>query len=245
LADLPLIPLSHPALHPALLRFTTSTFTAAEMPLWVGPAYNFLQSLWASKDRSVLKLTLSLNLSLAELGWGGWKIVALPLLLKNTMSQDVLESDPRRVINFLASLKRLKKLSTGDTDFVWRERVERFVTRRLQNWTLSGDAESAVELVDMLALSGLLSASVTPVIVGIVDRVLASPPEDAEQEYMTTPANSASVLGACMQALLKRDPLEWTQAVDVARWAGICVRHWGWSYEVLAGLYALSQASTR
>ncbi|KAG5633299.1 hypothetical protein H0H81_009012, partial [Sphagnurus paluster] len=74
----------------------------------------------------------------------------------------------------------------------------------------------------------------------IVDGILVSP-GDAAKEYKETPANSAWVLGACMDALTKRHVSEWSSRVDLPKWTRTCVEHWSWSQEVLGGLVSISQ----
>ncbi|KAG5642515.1 hypothetical protein DXG03_002616 [Asterophora parasitica] len=233
-----------PSLHAALLKFTTSTFTAAEMPLWLGPGFKFLQRAWTAsldtKNPAALHFILKLNGCLAELGWGGWKLVAQPLILKMTVAQGVLEQDPRQVLEFLAALKRMKKLSFGETDLVWREKIEKRTLTRLKGWHQASGKEASTELNDILTLTGFFSRAISPAILDIIDRTLAAP-GDAFVEYSETPANSAWVLGACMEALTKRELSEWSDRVDLSLWIRTCIRHWAWSQEVLAGLVSISQ----
>lgn len=116
------------------------------MPLWLGPGLKFLQRAWNtsgdSTDTATLNFALKLNGILADLGWGGWKLVALPLLLKMTVSPVVLEQEPRKVLEFLAALKRAKKLNAGETDLVWREKIERWTLTRLKNWDRAAGKEA-------------------------------------------------------------------------------------------------------
>ena len=234
-----------PGLHSVILKFTSATFMAAEMPLWLGPGYKFLQRAWsACTDQPTLQFVLKLNACLAELGWGGWKLVALPLLLKATASQTMLDFDPRKILGVLATLKKSKKFSVSDTDLVWKDRFEKFALARLEKWTLSPQREPEVarELEDILTLSNFFSPAVSPIIIGIIDGIHFSSPEDTVAEYRATPANSAWALGMCMQTLEKRDPAEWATRVDLASWTKMSAQHWGWSPAVLGGLYGLSQA---
>ncbi|KAF9461848.1 hypothetical protein BDZ94DRAFT_790553 [Collybia nuda] len=121
-----------PEMDTSLLKFSTAILMAAEMSLWLGPGYKLLQRSWASPD--TLRFALKLNGCLADLGWGGWKLIALPLILKLTISPSVLEKEPRAVLRFLASLRRAKRLSSGETDLVWRERLEKWTLERLKTW---------------------------------------------------------------------------------------------------------------
>ena len=76
--------------------------------------------------------TLPFHACLAELSWGGWKFIALPLVLKHTLSlfTSVDQETPdgqlsRLLLAFLAALKRSKKLIPLEADVVWRERLEK------------------------------------------------------------------------------------------------------------------------
>ena len=90
-------------------------------------------------DEDPVSFGLKFNGCLAELEWGGWKLVALPLLLKSTVKSDLIEERPRRLIGFLAALKRAKKLITGETDAVWRARIEMCALDRLRVWKKQDD----------------------------------------------------------------------------------------------------------
>ena len=76
--------------------------------------------------------TLPFHACLAELSWGGWKLIALPLVLKHTLplfinvDQDQHDGQLSRfLLAFLAALKRSKKLNPSEVDVVWRERLEK------------------------------------------------------------------------------------------------------------------------
>jgi U3 small nucleolar RNA-associated protein 20 len=255
-AEAPTIPIV-PEMDTALLKFSTAILMAAEMPLWIGPGLKHLQRVWATP--ATLRFALKLNGCLAELGWGGWKLVALPLLLKTTVSSSVLEQEPKKVLGFLASLKRAKKLSTGETDLVWRDKMEKWVMGRLKVWNkdsgddavgfpssiidagFSNDLLQAVELNDILTLSSFFSSAVSPLLVDIANRMMTAAGKTKE-EYRESVSNSAWVLGTCMQALAKRDASEWSELLDLTSWTRTCVEGWAWSADVLGGLCALSQA---
>lgn len=76
--------------------------------------------------------TLPFHACLAELSWGGWKLIALPLVLKHTLplftqiGQEKQDGQLSRfMLAFFAALTRSKKLSPSDVDIVWRERLEK------------------------------------------------------------------------------------------------------------------------
>jgi U3 small nucleolar RNA-associated protein 20 len=93
-----------------------------------------------------------------------------------------------------------------------------------------------VELRDILALSDFLP-SISSLLVRIVETTLECP--DAMEDFRATYANSAWVLGACMQALAKSSHTTQLDMVDLASWTKKSVVKWGWSENVLAGLVAV------
>ena len=97
--------------------------------------------------------TLPLHASLAELSWGGWKLVALPLILKHTLQlfgkvaeQKGDVSLSRYLLAFLAALKRSKKLSPSEVDIVWRERLEKWCLERMGRLSLGTDESQVKEV---------------------------------------------------------------------------------------------------
>ncbi|KAG6844945.1 hypothetical protein H0H87_002278 [Tephrocybe sp. NHM501043] len=260
LAELPKIPLLR-SLHSALLKFCAATFTAAEMPLWIGPGMKFLQRAWGeacnlpSEDKNhhnkpILRFVLSLSGALSSLSWGGWKPVALPLILKWTAKPEVRLSDPRGVLRLLASLRRAGKLGSssgsGDLDVVWRGRVEEWVLGRLRAWKSSSEIETATELDDILTLTPLLSPAVCPVVVDIIKGILVVAAQVDTEADSTLNLNSARTLGACMAALATRDASEWSSQVsaELPSWMVTCSAHWGGESAVLEGLVSISQKVT-
>jgi len=107
------------------------------MALWIGLGRKFLERSW---EHPVFAIRV--HGALAELGWGGWKLIALPTVLK--MTPQLLETEPRRTIGLLAALHRERKL--GEVDLVWRLKVETWVTSRLINWERSQESVSAISV---------------------------------------------------------------------------------------------------
>jgi U3 small nucleolar RNA-associated protein 20 len=70
---------------------------------------------------SVISLGLMLCGILAELSWGGWKLVGLPSLLSATRT--LLESEPSLTLRLLACLQNAGKL--GEVNIVWDSRIFR------------------------------------------------------------------------------------------------------------------------
>jgi U3 small nucleolar RNA-associated protein 20 len=227
------------------------------MSLWLGPGLKFMQRSWGLNrqdgDEDSVLFALKFTGCLAELEWGGWKLVALPLLLKSTIKSDFFEKEPRRLIGFLAALKTAKKLITGETDAVWRARIEKCALDRLRAWKKQDDDSvcfcrftchlfssiftQEAELNDILTLSTFFSSAISSILVNIINRTLA-----ATEEGQPSNASSAWLLGMCMQALAKRNPSEWITTVDLIAWMRTSIKKWAWSHEVLGALVRLSQA---
>lgn len=127
LSQIPTFPLTS-TLHPAVLKFSLSTLIAGDMALWAGPGRIVL--LRAFDTRPVLALELCG--ALAELGWGGWRLLALPSVLKWT--GELLGSMPGRMLELLAALEEGGRLEKDVVDVVWRKRVMDWVERRFGEW---------------------------------------------------------------------------------------------------------------
>ncbi|KAH6910215.1 U3 snoRNP protein Utp20 [Coprinopsis sp. MPI-PUGE-AT-0042] len=234
----------HSRLEPAILPFFTAIFTTTEMSHWIGPGLKFLQRMWglierrAGDDEDAVCLTLGLKLhgALAELGWGGWKMIALPLVLKATVRPSLLEQEPRKLFSFLASLRRLKKLSPGEVDMVWKAKIEKCALARLE--VLKGQAGDAVdsEINDILSLSPFFSEAVAPVLLGMIDYNLQPDIDPAMNE------RRAWIVDGAVQALSRRDAKEWTAKVPLQAWALLAVEKWSSSRYVLGSLVVLSEA---
>lgn len=87
---------------------------------------------------------MKLHAALAEagLGWGGWKIVGMPGVLRvlDTGEKKLLDEEPRSVGTFLAGLVRAGKI--GSENVVWRERVGKWAGERWEKWEKSGEGVS-------------------------------------------------------------------------------------------------------
>lgn len=97
-----------------------------------------------------LSFTLKLHLCLADANWGGWKMIALPIVLRSTIRPETGLTDryQRELISFLAALKREKKLgASGEADVVWKKKIESVVLGRLKFSVLStGSSEEMVSI---------------------------------------------------------------------------------------------------
>ena len=76
--------------------------------------------------------TLKFNGCLASSNWGGWKLVALPLLYRSVLKPDV---DSKVLLDFLARLKRMGKVGGSgekekEAEGMWKK-VEGYAVGRL------------------------------------------------------------------------------------------------------------------
>lgn len=140
------------AIRPGLLTLSAALLTVSEanVALWVGCS-KVLERTWSIlstegvEDDDAWAFSLRLNGTLAELGWGGWKMVGLPMLLKATskgssylQTSDGMNDEQKRgrirlFFSFLATLRRHKKISAGEVDMVWRNRLETLAVSRLRS----------------------------------------------------------------------------------------------------------------
>ncbi|KAF9524996.1 armadillo-type protein [Crepidotus variabilis] len=232
-------------LHRPLLLFITSLYLAGEMPLWIGPGLKFLQNSWNQHPSAMepftqtsLSFTLKLHLCLADANWGGWKMIALPIVLRSTIRPETGLTDryQQELISFLAALKREKKLgASGEADVVWKKKIESVVLGRLKFSVLAtGSSEEMVEeLEDLLSLSSYCSGALTMPVIDFISSTIAN----------SEGARASRMLGLCMQAVAKRDLSEWSDKINLGLWTRRCVEKWHSAPEVLEGLVALANAN--
>jgi U3 small nucleolar RNA-associated protein 20 len=182
---------------------------------------------------SVPSLGLMLCGVLAELGWGGWKLVGLPSLLSATRT--LLESEPTLTLRLLASLQNTGKL--GEVDIVWKRGVDSWIKKRLSSWEISD--EWIDDLYNILSLS-VFCDSLPPLLVPIIECLLDT--SDPGADWQTSHANAAWVIGTCMHALSRCQSAPWDTQVDLSAWTKKTVDRWSWSEMVLKGLVALLEA---
>ncbi|TFK68467.1 hypothetical protein BDN72DRAFT_821164 [Pluteus cervinus] len=259
------------SLRPAFLTFLTSflTVSGGNLALWARNART-LEQLWSTfaDDNSPHEswvFALRINGALAELGWGGWKALGMPLMLKATgrvayqyqQDKETLYSEPtkqkrRLLISFLASLRRMKKLPTGETDLVWRTRVENLATHRIE-WLMKQDLttlndDMTEEINDLMTLSSLFPASLFALLVEIIDHLVSLDRPIVENLGTTSSGakNLAWLVGVCLKTLAKRDSQDHEiVSFDVGRWIRECVLKWSWSVEVVEGLVAVLQCKSK
>lgn len=144
------LPLESISLHPSLLKYTIGMLTASDMSIWLGPGLKFLQRCWGSRDAATISFTLNLHGCLAELEWGAWKLIALPLVLITTVKSEFLDSQARNTLSFLASLKRAKMLGDADVDLVWREKIEKVALERLNMWKQDNGVDAVSNAIPLV-----------------------------------------------------------------------------------------------
>lgn len=95
------------------------------------------------------------------------------------------------------------------------------------------------ELSDLLALADFVP-EVSVHLAKIIEVMLRT--SEPKADYEETYANSAWILGSCMQALAKRPLGEWEERIDLETWLRTAVEKWGWSDVVLGGVVDLVRA---
>ncbi|KAG2752966.1 hypothetical protein P692DRAFT_201706512, partial [Suillus brevipes Sb2] len=221
------LPLDVP-LHSETLNFASSLLSAGDMAISTGPGRAFV-----ARALGVPSFGLMLCGVLAELGWGGWKLVGLPALLKATPS--LLQAEPTLTLRLLASLQHSGKL--GEVDIVWKRSVDSWIQTHLSSWEISD--ESVDDLYNITSLS-TFADSLAPLLVPIIERALNT--STPEANWRASHANAAWVIGTCMQALSRCKSASWETQVDLPTWTTEIVEHWSWSEKVLIGLVALLEA---
>ncbi|KAF9222298.1 hypothetical protein BS17DRAFT_735750 [Gyrodon lividus] len=219
----------HSSIETALLTFSTAVLTAGDMSVATNYGRTFIVKALETPRFGVLLLG-----TLADLSWGGWKLVALPALLKCTPT--LLSKEPKKTLRLLSSLRRSDKL--GEVDIVWRRTIDTWVCGRLSRWDLSMD--SVDELHNLLSLSVYVE-KMPVLLVAVMERMLDAP--EPEDSWRASHANAAWVLWACMHALAKTKNEAWREQVDLAGWTRQVAKRWSWSESVLEGLAVLSLSS--
>jgi hypothetical protein len=86
----------------------------------------------SQESAGLATFTLKFNGCLASSNWGGWNLVALPLLYRSVLKPDV---DSKNLLDFLARLKRMGKVGGGgerekEAEGMWKK-VEEYAVARL------------------------------------------------------------------------------------------------------------------
>ncbi|KAK7469217.1 U3 snoRNP protein [Stygiomarasmius scandens] len=222
----------------ALLKFSSSLLMAGDMAIWMSHGRHCLSRLWDVGAEAMMPLNLQLHGVLAELGWGGWKMIALPGLLKRTGK--LLEYESQETIRLLASLCRESKL--GDLDLICKKKVNDWVIdwlKRAVDGTEKMSEAEAMQLNDILALSPHFGPEATEALVQLTDKYLK-----LEEEGDDFP-RPAWIVGTCMICLSTRPSAQWSRHVDLSFWTRLCIKQWSWSKNVIGGLVAISDVESK
>ena len=111
------------------------SLTAGEMALWLGPGRKVFERIW---ERPVLGVELCGALS--DLNWGGWKMLALPHVLK--LAPELLQSHTAKTLELLVAVHREGRLE--NVDVAWKGKLQKWVDGRFAAWDGSTDKASTV-----------------------------------------------------------------------------------------------------
>ncbi len=119
-----------PCTFAALLKLSAAILvsTTGDMGLWMGSGRRFLEHVWSLVTNGLplhLKFALELHGVLVDMNWGGWKMIALPVLLKRSIS--LLDQDALGVLRLLSKINEEGKL--GEVDVVWKRGLEAWLKK--------------------------------------------------------------------------------------------------------------------
>ncbi|KAG8773650.1 U3 snoRNP protein [Ceratobasidium sp. 428] len=190
--------------------YLIAALVAGDMAAWIGSGRRALDAVWKDPVEGLRVAGI-----LSELGWGGWKSILLPHVLRRT--PETLASSPTQTLLVLAHLYSAGQL---DVDPVWIARVGSDISKMLQNWNLGDDTTA---LLNILTLSPLL-----PNAAPSVSRMIAL--------LHTSKALHDVTLGAALRALAGLDDAaEEVGEIDLVE----MVKKWGWSESVMGALAEL------
>ena len=225
-------------------------FQAQQVKLWTALLRSGDMSLATSAGRRLLlspavtsQSAIHLHGVLAELGWCGYKMVGVPVLLRATPK--LLDEEPIETTKLLAKLKDEGKLTEGDA--VWRQKVGTWILERLKQVKLGTDnVRARDELLYPWAyrlqaehVENLLKLSphcpkkeLTNALVDLVNRhTLIS--VDAPQRH----GRNEEVLARCIGGILST--LSTHKTLEAKLDASLIFQGWYWSASILDGLVDL------
>ncbi|KAG9124195.1 U3 snoRNP protein [Ceratobasidium sp. 392] len=187
--------------------YAVAALVAGDMAAWIGPRRRALDAIWKDPVEGMRIAAI-----LSELGWGGWKSMVLPHVLRRT--SETLISSPAQTLSVLAHLYSAGRL---DVDSVWIAQVGPDMLTMLQNWNVG---DSTTELLNILTLSPLLPNTAPDVSRVVTLLHTAKKPDDI-------------VLGAALKTLAGLNGA----AAEVGKIELMeMVEKWGWSESVMDAL---------
>ncbi|KAG8737812.1 U3 snoRNP protein [Ceratobasidium sp. 414] len=195
--------------------YVVAALFAGDMTAWIGPGRRALDAVWQNPAEGMRVAAI-----LSELGWGGWKSVVLPHVLRRT--PETLASSSTQTLSAIAYF-----YSTGqlDVDPVWTARVGSDISTMLQNWCIG---DNVIDLLNTLTLSPILPNAAPGVsrVIGLLHA--AGRAEDV-------------ALGAALRALAglggEAEEVGNIELMDM-------VKKWGWSESVTSALVGIQSIIT-
>ncbi|KAG8773851.1 U3 snoRNP protein [Ceratobasidium sp. 428] len=190
--------------------YLVAALVAGDMAAWIGSGRRALDAVWKDPVEGMRVAAI-----LSELGWGGWKSMILPHVLRRT--PETLALSPTQTLSVLAHLYSTAQL---DVDPVWIARVGSDISTMLQNWNLG---DNTAELLNILTLSPLLPNAAPSVsrIVGLLH---------------TSKVLNDATLGAALRTIAGLDAAaEEVGEIELVE----MVKKWGWSESVMGALVGL------
>ncbi|KIY70650.1 hypothetical protein CYLTODRAFT_391770 [Cylindrobasidium torrendii FP15055 ss-10] len=220
----------------ALLKLSGAVLVSSSggMALWMGAGRRYLENLWAMVGTNPVatKFVLELHGILVEANWGGWKMIALPALLKRAPS--LLETQPLEALRLLAKVKDEGKL--GEVDVMFKRGLEGWVKTYLAKEELY-TAETVTVLTYVTKLSSCLSEEVTTTIIASINNILSSNMDIDDNNIQR------DTLGLCLSYVSTRQRSEWSKQVDLQAWTVKVVGKWSDAANILESTLDLHQAA--
>ncbi|KAF9038274.1 hypothetical protein BDZ89DRAFT_1061276 [Hymenopellis radicata] len=218
----------------ALLKLSTAILvsTTGDMGLWMGSGRRFLEHIWSLVTNGQplhLKFALELHGVLVDMNWGGWKMIALPVLLKRSIS--LLDKDALGVLRLFSKINEEGKL--GEVDVVWKRGIEAWLKEHSGLGT--GLTNIGLELHFALKLSPYLSPDVTSLVTNAIEQLLSMPPDSVSSQQQE------QSLGLFLRYVANRPQAEWSNQVNMSSWTSRIIAQWSGSSVILTALVELKQ----
>ncbi|KAF8608156.1 hypothetical protein BDV93DRAFT_486731 [Ceratobasidium sp. AG-I] len=199
----------------AIQTYVAAALVAGDMAAWIGPGRRALECVWKVPIEG-----MRLAAVLSELGWGGWKSMLLPHVLRRT--PETLVASRSQTLSVLAHLHAAGQL---EVDAVWTARVGSDVVGMLKGWNVGDDT---TDLLNMLALAPLLPGAAAGVV-----RVIAA--------LHSGKGTDDVALGAGIKVLGGLEGAEEALREEPSLSLEGLIERWWWSESVMSGLENLQQ----